>query len=110
MTKQLAPAIIAYQQAIVDNSTAMFHECFCEDAVVTDNGKTYRGLDEITDWGDALSKIKLNTEITDVDAENDEATIGTFVTGEFEGSPLPFRYKIKLKGGKIDHLDIEVAR
>ena len=57
MTKELSPAVIAYQQAIVDNHAAVFRECFREDAVVTDNGKTYRDLDEIKDWGDELSKI-----------------------------------------------------
>jgi hypothetical protein len=31
------------------------------------------------------------------------------VTGDYKGSPLPFRDRIKLEDGKISRLDIAVA-
>ena len=110
MTDALPSAIIAYQQAMVDNDTSRFRECFRDDAVVTDDGKTYTGLDEIIGWGDELSKLELDTDITSAEAGDQEATITTLVAGDFKGSPLPFRHSIKLKDGKISRLDIAVAK
>jgi hypothetical protein len=109
MNNELPVAINKYKQAIVDNNTVLFDECFAKDAVVVDAGKTYTGIRAIKEWGDELSKMNLSTDITDVAADDTTATILTHVSGDFERSPLSFRYSMTLKDGKISTLDIKVV-
>lgn len=110
MSNQLPAAVSKYKHAIVDNSNALFDECFTEDAVVTDAGKTYTGIQAIKEWGDELSKMNLKTDITDATAEDTTATISTHVSGDFERSPLSFLYSMTLKDDKISTLDIKVVQ
>jgi hypothetical protein len=110
MTNQLPVAVSKYKQAIIDNSTELFNECFNVDAVVTDNGKTYTGLEAIKAWGDELHGMSLSTKITSADADEDTARIATYVEGDFKNSPLPFIYAMTLKNNKIQSLAIKVNK
>ena len=110
MDNELPVAINKYKQAIIDNNAILFDECFTQDAVVVDAGKTYKGIQAIKEWGDELSKMNLKTDITAVSSDDKVATISTHVSGDFERSPLSFRYGITLKDDKISALDIKVVQ
>ncbi|GAA2519934.1 SDR family NAD(P)-dependent oxidoreductase [Winogradskya humida] len=69
---------------------------FAPDAVVTDDGKTYRGHDEIRRWNTlevAAARVVLTPLAT---TEEDGRTVVTMrATGDFPGSPLSFAFHLR---------------
>jgi len=81
---------------------------YADDAVVTDDGKTYRGRDEIRDWLElAASEYIYTTEL--VDARRIDAN--TYVTvnhleGDFPGGAVDLQFTFTLEDDLITHLVI----
>jgi ketosteroid isomerase-like protein len=50
MPEELAAPIVAYIQAKQDRDTKSLLKTFSEDAIVSDKGQMYEGLDEIREW------------------------------------------------------------
>ena len=67
---------------------------FSDDAVVTDEDKTYRGLTEIQRWRSEVPLVSYT--ITDVTSTGNQTTVTTTISGDFPGSPfagLKYRFQ-----------------
>jgi len=84
-----------------------FSRCFSENAVVQDEGKTYRGLAAIKEWKANASTEYQYTSVPFASEVKDEKIIVTSrVTGNFPGSPVDLRYFFQLNDDKIVSLEI----
>jgi hypothetical protein len=69
---------------------------FTPDAVVTDDGRAFRGHDEIRQWSDkdnVAAQVVLTP--TGVNVEGNETVVTVSAAGSFPGSPLPFVFRIR---------------
>lgn len=83
--------------------------CFSSDAVVFDEGKTYRGNDEIKDWiRSAREKSEYVVEPTK--SEHCESmsiiTVSAKLSGSFPGSPVNINHLFRLVDSQIKLLEI----
>ncbi|BBY19344.1 hypothetical protein MLIT_49360 [Mycolicibacterium litorale] len=82
---------------------------FTDDAVVTDEGHTYRGRDEIAAWlGNAGSEYTYTTEFTwatMIDA--DHADVVQRLEGDFPGAVADLHFRFTLDGALVRRLVIE---
>src|SRR5690349_16670870 len=109
MTDTLNPAIAAY----LDDSNTRDNESlirrFAPEAVVEDEGETYRGTDEIRKW---IAKVQAAFEFTveplHAQQQGGETIVTCRLTGNFPGSPADLRHIFKLHGDKIASLAIRV--
>jgi hypothetical protein len=79
-----------YVRTINDRDAAGFGALFAEDAVVDDNGRTFRGRAAIEDW--AAREIFAFDVTLDVIAKREDAagaTLTTIVDGTFDRTGLP---------------------
>jgi SnoaL-like domain len=82
-------------------------QCFTKDAVVKDEGHTYRGVMAIKRW-----KAETSTKYTYISEpfaweQRDGTTVVTSrLTGNFPGSPVDLRFFFRLERGKIEFLEI----
>jgi hypothetical protein len=81
---------------------------YADDAVVTDDGKTYRGRDEIRDWLErAASEYSYTTELVDarrIDANTYVAV--NHLEGDFPGGAVDLQLTFTLEEDLITHLVI----
>ncbi|TFV57047.1 nuclear transport factor 2 family protein [Mycobacterium sp. PS03-16] len=105
----LPSAITAYLTAHQARDAATAVATFTDDAVVVDEGHTYRGHQEIVAWlSDAASEFTYTTELTGA------ATIGAadydvtqHLEGNFPGGVADLHFRFRLRDGLISHLVIE---
>lgn len=83
--------------------------CFTVDAILKDEGKTYKGVDAITAFLGAAS-VKYNATTVPFDLKDDGGfhVVRAKVTGNFPGSPVDLSYRFGLEHGLIDSLEISV--
>lgn len=84
-----------------------FGQCFVEDAIVRDEGHTYRGRIAIERWN-TESRARYQHRIQPIAAkEADGKTIVTMrLAGRFPGSPVDVDFAFQLADGKIVGLGI----
>jgi hypothetical protein len=82
-----------------------YANCFSENAVVFDEGKTHIGRKEIEHWIE-----KANTDYQAVmkplEYSENEDILKAEVSGNFPGSPIVLSYHLKLEDGLIQSLKI----
>src|SRR5260221_1011502 len=84
-----------------------FSECFSNDAVVFDEGKTYRGKKEVRQWNEMTNaKYKTKYEPLEISNSEDEIILTAKISGTFDGSPAIIKYHFETKNGKITSLHI----
>ncbi|WP_127506409.1 nuclear transport factor 2 family protein [Actinoplanes solisilvae] len=92
----LSQAITDFFKAVNAQDTDQVVTMFTADAVVTDEGKTLRGHDEIRQWSD-MDNVAVQVVLTPTGMTTD--TNGTIVEvraeGSFPGSPLPFVFRFR---------------
>ncbi|MBD0323961.1 MAG: nuclear transport factor 2 family protein [Aldersonia sp.] len=79
---------------------------FADDAVVEDEGRTHRGIEEIRAWRRGTPLVSY--EITDVEDTPAGTVVTATISGDFPGSPfagLKFRFE-EYDGGHIRRLRI----
>jgi hypothetical protein len=82
-------------------------QCFAEDAVVRDEGKTIKGLDAIKQWKVETKKKYQHSIEPLASVQKDGKTIVTNrLTGNFPGSPIVLQFIFTLQGSKIASLEI----
>ena len=82
-------------------------QCFTEDAVVKDEGQTYKGRAAIKQWkAHASEKYQYKSEPLALDQENRKAVVTSRLTGNFPGSPVNLRFFFELDGEKIKSLEV----
>jgi ketosteroid isomerase-like protein len=82
--------------------------CFTEDGTVFDEGRTYRGRDEIRGWRESLaSKWEFTTSVTASEPAGDGGhLVRTHVEGNFPGGVADLTYRFTLAGDLIADLTI----
>jgi len=106
MTLDLPKPIAAYFTADKEHSEAVA-ECFAENAVVTDEGHTYRGRAAIRQWkADASAKYQYTSEPFACERRDGRVVVTSRLTGNFPGSPLDLRFFFVLDGDQISALEI----
>ncbi|WP_017983392.1 nuclear transport factor 2 family protein [Amycolatopsis methanolica] len=80
---------------------------FTPDAVVTDDGRTYRGRDEIDGWlRRAATEYQYTATLMGVSPAAGEWTVTQHLTGEFPGGEVDLSYRFRLRGERIAVLTI----
>ena len=107
MSVALPKSIAAYIAGSNAHDPDACAACFTDEAVVRDEGRDRRGLAEIREWKEHVSrKYRPTVDVVDV-AETGGRTIVTGrVRGDFPGSPVDLHYAFTLAGGKIARLEI----
>ena len=81
--------------------------CFAEDAVVRDEGQTYRGLAAIKQWkADAKKKYQYTIEPLASARKGDKTIVTNRLTGNFPGSPVDLQFVFGRHGDRIVSLEI----
>jgi hypothetical protein len=103
----LPEPIKAYVAAENGDDPQAFAQCFADDAVVRDEGRTFEGLDAIKQWK-VETKKKYRHTVEPIRSIRREGAIlvTSRLTGSFPGSPVTVDFIFKLEGGKIVSLEI----
>lgn len=106
----LPSLVVTYLDAQEGHRHADALSHFAPDAVVVDDGKTYRGIDEISQW---LMRSASEYEYTSTrigQRHDDEAhtTVYIRLEGNFPGGTVTLRYMFELNRGMIRQLTITV--
>lgn len=106
MTLDLPQPVAAYFTADRSDSEAVA-QCFTDNAVVKDEGRTFKGRAAIKQWKeDASAKYRYTSEPSVCDRQDGKVVVTSRLTGNFPGSPVNLRYLFKLGGDKIESLEI----
>ena len=108
MALKLPKPIAEYLAAVEEKNSNKLAECFAENAVVHDEGGTYRGRDAIKAWSEETQgKYKYTMDALDASVTGDTVRLRTKITGSFPGSPVELDYLFMLANDKIASLKIE---
>jgi hypothetical protein len=108
MPSAVPDVITRYFRADSRRDTDAIVALFTEDAVVVDEGQTWRGVSEIRAWRDGpASRYRYTTELsgTDRTAENEYLVTGG-LTGNFPGGTAKLKWRFTLADDSIGHLHI----
>jgi hypothetical protein len=101
------PEPIAAYFAADKRDGAAVAQCFTNDAVVKDEGRTYTGRAAITQWRtEAAVKYTYTSEPFAFAEKDGLAVVTSRLTGNFPGSPVDLRFRFRLERGKIAALEI----
>jgi len=107
MSVDLPTPIAIYIDAENRGDTQALAQCFAEDAVVRDEGKTIEGLAAIKQWKAETKRKYQHTIEPLASAQKDGKTIVTNrLAGNFPGSPIELEFVFELDGDKIASLEI----
>jgi ketosteroid isomerase-like protein len=98
--------ITRYLKAAPENDVATLLGCFTDDAVVRDEGHTYRGKAEIEGWRAATAAAFTYTvEVLGGETADDgRELVRTRLAGTFPGSPVELTFAFTLRGDLISGL------
>ena len=106
MTLDLPKPIAAYFTADTEGGEAVA-QCFTENAVVKDEGQTYRGRAAIKQWkADVSARYQYTSEPLACEQKEGNVIVTSRLTGNFPGSPVNLRFFFVLDGDKIASLEI----
>ena len=106
MTTLTLPEPLAAYFAAEHNPEALA-QCFTAQAVVRDEGHTYKGIDAIKAFMAAASAKYSATSVPfSLEGEDGFQVVRANVTGNFPGSPIELSYRFRLESGLIAQLEI----
>ncbi|MFN1215736.1 nuclear transport factor 2 family protein [Chryseobacterium kwangjuense] len=82
-----------------------YADCFTENAVVLDEGKTHNGKKEIENWIDKANN-EFKTVMKPLEYNENENILSAEISGTFPGSPVILTYDFELTDGYIQSLKI----
>jgi len=104
---RLATPIAIYIAAENRGDTEAMDQCFAQDAVVRDEGRTFEGLAAIKQWkAETKKKYQHTVEPLASVQKGDKTVVTNRLTGNFPGSPIELQFIFKLDGDKIASLEI----
>lgn len=111
---ELPPPIDALVEATNAHDTEAFLATFAEDAVLTDEGKNYRGAAEIKEWSDRqYIGNQVTLDVTGVDYRDGKIVVTAKVDGNFPKAGLPDPFTMDLhfavEKSKISALSMRAA-
>ena len=102
----LPKPIAAYFSADKGDGEAV-SQCFTENAVVKDEGHTYKGRPAIKAWKtDASAKYQYTCEPLACEGKDGKTVVTSHLVGNFPGSPVDLRFFFQLEGDKIALLEV----
>ena len=82
-------------------------QCFTANAVVKDEGHTYKGRAAIKEWKtDASAKYEYTCAPLACEEKDAKTVVTSHLVGNFPGSPVDLRFFFKLEGDRIASLEI----
>ena len=89
-----------------NSDSIAYVECFSENAIVKDEGKTYSGKQEIKQW---ISKTNETYKITmnPLEYSVDKQVLKAEISGDFASNPIVLSYQFNFKEEKISFLEID---
>ena len=106
MTLNLPKPVAAYFTADMGDAEGL-SLCFTEEAIVKDEGHTYRGRAAIRQWKEeASAKYQYTCEPFVCEHKDGKVVATCKLTGNFAGSPLNLRFFFELEGEKIAALEV----
>ena len=107
MAVDLPPPIAIYVDAENSGDIEAMAQCFAPDAIVQDEGKTIKGLNEIKQWkAETKRKYQHTIEPLAYTQEDDKTIVTNRLTGNFPGSPIELEFVFTLDRDKIVSLEI----
>lgn len=108
-TSQLPKVITSYLAAHQAHEIDTAISYYTDDATVIDEGKTYRGHQEISDWlHHSATEYTYTIELTDAQRIDANHYIALHhLEGNFPGGVVDLRYTFTLHGARIAYLTIE---
>jgi hypothetical protein len=107
MPTTLPPTIARFVEASNARDLDALVACFAADAVVEDEGRTHRGLDEIRAWKqETEDRYRYTIEPADLDDRNGVSVLTATLAGNFPGSPVVLKYVFELADDAIEALRI----
>ena len=101
------PKPIAAYFAADSGDGAVVSQCFTENAIVKDEGHTYKGRPAIEEWKtDASAKYQYTSEPFACEEKDGKIVVTSHLVGNFPGSPVDLRFFFKLEGDKIASLEV----
>lgn len=108
MSIELPKPIATYYLVDLENHSAV-SDCFTENGVVIDEGKTYTGREAIQEWKRGASRQYTYTvEPFSIEERDGKTIVTAHVVGNFPGSPVDLRYFFVLQHAKIASLEIKI--
>ena len=106
MTLDLPTPVANFFSADTSDSEAVA-QCFTENAVVKDEGRTFKGRAAIRQWMvDASAKYQYTSEPFVCERRDGQVIVTSRLTGNFPGSPVNLRFFFRLEGDQIESLEI----
>ena len=104
----LPDTVRTYLTAHTARDTDAAIAAYTDDAVVTDDGHTYRGTDEIRSWLERSStEYTFSTELTGAQRIDDQQWVATnHLEGDFPGGVVDLQYRFALREDFIAVLTI----
>ena len=104
----LPDVITTYQDAHDRHDAPVALAQFAHDALVTDDGHTYTGTDEIDSFiRTAASEYTFTRTLIDAaESAPGEWTVTNHLEGDFPGGTVDLSYRFRLDGDRIARLDI----
>src|SRR2546427_4344533 len=97
----LPKQIAAYFTADKGDSETL-SQCFTENAVVRDEGHTYKGRAAIKEWKtDASAKYEYTCEPFACEERDGKTVVTSHLVGNLPGSPVDLRFLFKLEGTRL---------
>ena len=107
MPIDLPQPIAAYMAAENGEDTEVLVQCFADQAVVRDEGRTIQGLAAIKQWkAETKEKYQHTVEPLECVQQEGKTVVTSRLTGNFPGSPLKLQFIFALRGNKIASLEI----
>jgi ketosteroid isomerase-like protein len=107
MSVDLPTPIAIYIDAENRGDTEALAQCFAQDAVVRDEGKTIEGLTAIKRWkAETMRKYQHTIEPLASAQKDGKIIVTNRLTGNFPGSPIELEFVFTLGGNKIASLEI----
>ncbi|WP_330443592.1 nuclear transport factor 2 family protein [Flavobacterium sp. C4GT6] len=107
-TTDLPKVVLGLVKAQNDFDAVAYADCFTENAEVFDEGKTYKGKDEIKAWiEDANKRYQVMMKPVAYTKMSDTSSVlSAEISGSFPGSPLVLQYHLNIKEEEIHSLEI----
>jgi ketosteroid isomerase-like protein len=110
-TTDLPTAVTEYLHAAPDADPAALADLFAEDAIVVDDGKTYRGRGEIVSWrAEVAHSFTYTTTRLRTEEHADAIVVINRIEGNFPGGRIDLANRFTVdKAKQISSLTIEPA-
>lgn len=107
MTAAMPAAVRRYLDSHADADTSPLEVFFHADAVVRDEGGTFRGIDAIRAWKEAAhARYRFRLQAMGMTRQGDALKLLARVTGDFPGGLVDLLHVFELKDDRIASLDI----